>query len=123
MARRAKGNQSTVEFGRELENCVVTHLKDLGYEKARISKGSGNKGELGDVAGQDLFVAECKNRNTKNVTIKEEVWRKLLNDIPLHSQRFPIYFLGNSEGRRWAVLDINEFFKLMRGYLENFGRT
>ena len=105
---------STVDFGKELEGAVTNKFKELGFKYARRSNGSGNKGELGDIAGQDVAVVECKNRDTKDITIKEDVWRKLLNEIPLHSNRFPMYVLGNNKGRRWVVTDIDTFFDLLK---------
>lgn len=111
---------STVDFGKELEGYVANKLQDLGYKYARRSNGSGNKGELGDIAGQDLAIIECKNRNTKNITINEDVWKKLVNSVPDKSKRFPMYVLGNANKRRWVVLDADFVFEeLLKGYLEN----
>ena len=111
MVRNPKKSNS--EYGRELEQYVSNKFIDLGHKYARPSKGSGNKGEAGDVSGQSLVVCECKHYNTKDITIKEDVWKKLNNEIPLHSSRFPVYFLQNGENRRLAVIDIDLFFQLL----------
>ena len=107
------------ELGYSLENCVADHFFTVGYDKARRSKGSGNRGELGDISGVQDFVVECKRRTTKNITIQEAVWKKLCNEIPLHSRRKPLYILENMNKKFWAVLEMNDFFELLKGYLEN----
>ncbi len=109
--------KTTVQVGRELENYVVELFKRI-YPKAKRSKGSGNKGQAGDIAGQDMFVVECKKRQTKNITIKEDVWKKLNNEIPLHSTRLPLYILENANGVRLAVLDVDHFFNILSVYME-----
>ncbi len=110
-------SKSTVEYGKELEQYIANKLIDIGVIKARRSKGSGNKGEAGDIAGQDIMVAECKHYNTKNITIKEDVWKKLNSEIPLHSSRFPVYFLQNGSDTRLAVIDVDMFFELLDLYV------
>lgn len=107
------------EIGCGLENSIAEHFQDIGYIKARRSKGSGSRGELGDIAGQDIFVVEAKKRTTKNITLKEDVWKKLCNEIPLHSKRMPLYVLENANKKFWCVLDISDFFNILKGYLEH----
>lgn len=118
--------KTTVQIGKSLENYIAEKFKDLGYEKTRPSKGSGNRGELGDIAGQNLFIIECKKRNTKNITIKSDVWDKLKCEIPLHSLRMPLYVLENSKQTRLVVLEVDDFFKILDGYIqheEEYGKT
>jgi len=105
------------EYGNILENAVANKFMSIGYKYARPSKGSGSKGEAGDTAGQDICVTECKQRNTKDISIKIDVWKKLCKEIPLHSERFPVYFLGNKDNERFAVVDIDTFFNLLECYL------
>ena len=111
--------QSTIDFGKELENYVAEKFIALGYPSARRSNGSGNKGQAGDISGQDLFVVECKNRNTEDITLKDDVWNKLKNEIPLHSERLPLYILRNKNKKTWCVMDSEDFFTILKGYLEN----
>lgn len=111
-----KSKKTTIDIGKELEDHIALKFQLLGYDKARRSRGSGNKGEAGDIAGQDIAVVECKKRETKNITIKEDVWQKLCNEIPLHSERFPIYFLENKNKKRWAVVDVDTLFHLLACY-------
>lgn len=103
------------EFGDELEEFVVSLLKPY-YPNVRRSNGSGNKGEKGDIAGQDGFVIECKNRDTENINIKEKVWNKLCNEVSVGSKREPILILGNKNKKRWVIMDIMFFIKLLKNY-------
>lgn len=111
-------DKSSVQFGMELETYIAQKFQELGYKFARRSNGSGNKNECGDTSGQDLFITELKNRNTKDITIKEDVWLKLLSEIPLHSKRLALYVLRNKNKKTWAVLDIEDFFKILKELIE-----
>jgi len=79
---------------------------------ARSTKGSGNKGEQGDVNNKVGLTIECKLRNTKSAQINVEQWKDLLDEIPLHSERIPLLALKNKEGRKWAVLDLDDFLTM-----------
>lgn len=111
-------DKSNVQFGMELESYLSEKFKELGYPNAKRSNGSGNKGSLGDISGQDLFVVEAKNRNTDSITIKEDVWMKLMNDIPLHSRRLALYVLRNKNKKTWAVMDCDDFFSIVKEWIE-----
>lgn len=110
-------DKSSVQFGMELENYIVQKFQELGINASR-TKGSGNQGQISDV-NNPYFCVECKNRNVKDIVLKEDVWLKLLNEIPLHSERKPLYILGNKNKKVWAVTDVDTFFELVKGYLEN----
>jgi hypothetical protein len=110
-------DKSTCDFGRELEDYIAQKFIDLGYPWAKRSKGSGNKGEAGDISGQDLFTCELKNRNTDSITIKEDVWQKLKSEIPLHSKRLPLYILRNKNKTTWAVMDVEDMFEIIKGWM------
>lgn len=108
---------NTHEIGKQLENYVVNKFLEMNIF-AKRTKGSGNKGSKGDIQ-QDYFVCECKKRNTKDITIKKDVWQKLKNEIPLHSQRIPLYCLENKSGDRFAVVDLDDFFDLLEHGVNN----
>ena len=111
--------QSTVDFGKELEEYIAFKFQELGYKNARRSNGSGNKGSLGDISGQDLAIVECKNRNTEDITIKKEVWDKLVSEIPLHSKRLPMYVLRNKAKQTFCLLQVDDMFNILKGYLQS----
>jgi hypothetical protein len=104
------------EYGTSLEQTVANKFVDMGFKNARPSKGSGAVNRDGDVIGQPLCHVEAKQRNTKNITLKEDVWLKLCNEIPLHSEKFPLYVLGNANNKKWAVIDLDDFFRLLECY-------
>ncbi len=104
---------NTHEIGRQLELYIAEMFKYIGYKNACPSNGSGNKGSVGDISGVKDFAVECKKRNTKDITIKEVVWNELVNDIPLSSERIPLYILENKNKKRWAVMDVEDFFRII----------
>jgi Holliday junction resolvase len=112
-------DKSTVEFGKELESYLAEKFKELGFPNAKRSKGSGNQGQLGDITGQDILVVEAKNRNTEDITLKQDVWDKLKSEIPLHSKRLPMYVLRNKNQKTWCVMDAEDMFTILKGWLEN----
>ena len=105
---------NTHEIGRQLENYICEKFKEAGYPNARPSNGSGNKGSVGDVSGVADFAVEAKLRNTKNITIQQDVWDKLVCEIPLSSERTALYILENKNGHRFVVLDIKDFFDILK---------
>jgi len=117
--KECKMDKSNVQFGMELENYIAEKFKELGYKNACRSNGSGNKGSLGDISGQDLFICELKNRNTESVTINKEVWEKLTSSVPLHSNRLPMLVLRNKNKQTFCVMEANDMFEIINGYLEN----
>ena len=110
-------SQTKRELGRELEEYVAHLFKEF-YEYSRPTKASGAKGEAGDIQ-QPWFICECKNRTTENITIKEKVWNKLCNEIPLSSKRLPLYILRNKNKKQWAVLQLEDFIRIFKKSLEN----
>lgn len=84
---------------------------------ARSSKGSGNCGELGDVNNKVGLNVECKQTDkVRDVSIKKDEWKHVKEEIPLHSPRIPLLALENCEGKRWAVLDLDDFLDLYIEY-------
>jgi hypothetical protein len=112
-------DKSTCDFGKELESYISEKFKELGYPNARRSKGSGNQGEIADIAGQDLFCVECKNKSTASITVDAKVWAKLKSEVPLHSKRLPLYILRNKSKQTFCVMDAEDFFTILKGWLNN----
>lgn len=106
---------NTRELGKKLENYIAEKFKEIGYPNACPSNGSGQCGSVGDISGVKDFAVECKLRNTKDITVKEDVWNKLVTEIPLSSERVPLYILENKNRQRWVVLDVEDFFNIIGG--------
>jgi Holliday junction resolvase len=115
-------DKSNVQFGMELENYIAEKFKELGFPNACRSNGSGNKGSIGDISGIDYFAVEAKNRNTESVTIKKETWDKLTSSIPLHSNRLPMLVLRNKNKQTFCVMEANDMFTILKGWMENTQR-
>lgn len=105
------------EIGDTLEQYVSQLFKDI-YPYARPTKASGARGEHGDVQ-QPYFIIECKSRSTESITIKEEVWNKLYNELPISTKRLPLYVLRNKNNKQWAVLQLEDFIKIFKQSLKN----
>lgn len=98
----------------KLQWYVAEKFQELGDKYARPTVGSGNANENGDVLTILPFTVECKQRNTKNITIKIDVWEKNKGDIPLDSDNRPLVFLENKNGKRFAVLEADDFFDILK---------
>lgn len=104
------------EFGKRLQDYVASLFKSI-YPLARSTKGSGNRGEHGDVQ-QPWFIIECKAKSTDSITVNRDVWKKLDNDIPVGSNRLPLYIIENKHGERFAVLKIEDFMTIFKKSLK-----
>jgi len=107
--------KTTVEIGKELESYIVQKMLEIGIQASR-TKGSGNQGQISDINNPYLCI-ECKNRNTQDITLKEDVWDKLKAEIPLHSKRLPMYVLRNKNQKTWCVMEANDMFTILKGWI------
>jgi len=99
----------------KLQWYIANKFKELGDDKAKPTKGSGNTG-LGspsDVTTTLPFMVECKWRNTKNLTIDIDVFDKNKNNIPINSPKLPMLALENENGRKFIVMDADDFFNML----------
>lgn len=94
-----------------LQEYVAEKLKEID-PYARSTKGSGNCGEQGDVNNSVGLTIECKLRNTQSVQINNEIWEKLCEEIPLHSDRLPLLVLENQKGKRWGVMELDDLINI-----------
>lgn len=101
--------------GKSLEEYVADRLADILKDPSiKPTKASGASTQLGDILCQQ-FLIECKQRTISSITIKEEVWNKLCGELPLGSIRIPLYILENKNKKRWAVLDLEDFLRILKG--------
>ncbi len=99
----------------KLEDYIADKLKEID-PYARHSKASGGSTESYDIQTTCDVAFECKQRNTKSITINNEVWSKLVNEIPLHSKKIPVLALENKDKKRWVALDLDDFLDLYIEY-------
>jgi hypothetical protein len=110
-------DKSNCAFGAELEHYVVQKMLEIGI-RASKTKGSGNQGQIADI-NNPYFIVECKNKNTESITVDAKVWSKLKSEVPLHSKRLPLYILRNKNKQTFCVMDAEDMFEIIKGYLEN----
>ena len=117
---KPRNQKSSKEYGTELEQNVANHFVEIGFPKAKPTRGSGCGFCKGDIVGiEDIAHVECKRVNKPNVNVKLAVWKKLNEEIPLHSNKMPLYVVQNATDMKLVCLDINDFFKILKGYLKN----
>lgn len=99
-----------------LESWVVGQFIDRDIDpKARRTRGSGCGNEVGDISNSLCYV-ECKMKHTKEniiVDFKDE-WKHLLFKIPMHTSKFPVMFVEQMYGEKFAVLKAEDFFNLLK---------
>lgn len=106
--------KSTRDVGRKLEEIVADGLREaLNDSSIKPTTNSGASTQLGDILCSKYLV-ECKKRNTESITIKEDVWNKLCNEIPIQSIRIPLYVLENKNGKQWVCLDFKDFCRIIK---------
>lgn len=103
---------NTRKIGRELENYILSKAQEVD-SKAKLTKNSGANLHKGDLDFL-YFRVECKKKNTKNITVNQKVWDKLGKEIPVHTFKLPLYVLENSDKQRFAVLNLDDFFDLLK---------
>lgn len=101
----------------KLQWYIARKLNELGI-KARPTKASGASTELGDVLNS-IFLIECKQRTTKNVTINIKVWEKLKSELPINSRRLLMLALENKDKKKFIVMEAEEFFYMLQTRSKN----
>jgi hypothetical protein len=101
--------------GNQLELFVAEILQEIYNEQPPIrpTKASGgglHNTEIGDINSQRLFV-ECKAHKDKFFSRK--IWEKLINSLPLGSNKIPIYVVDDSKDKL-VMLSFNDFCLLLK---------
>jgi hypothetical protein len=83
--------------------------------KAHRTPGSGCGNSVGDIANRYCFV-ECKMKHTvENIIVQyENEWYHLLNQMPMHTDKFPVIATENKFGERFVTMSAEDFFKLLK---------
>ena len=98
----------------ELQWYVAKKFQELGDKYARPTVGSGNGNENGDIFSSLPYRVECKWRNTKDVTVRMDTWNKNKASIPFNSKIRPILALENKTGNKFIVIDLDDFFEILK---------
>ena len=100
------------EIGDTLEQYVLAKVKEIDPQ-ARLSRGSGCGNDYSDITCNFAFV-ECKKRNTKDFTIREDVWLHLNNNLPINTKKYCFMVHENKNGKRLITLDLEDFFRIIK---------
>lgn len=100
------------EIGNKLEQYVLDKVKEIDPQ-ARLSRGSGCGNDYADITCNFAYI-EAKKRNTKDFTIKEEVWNHLNSNLPINTNKFCFMVHENINGKRLVTLDVEDFFRLLK---------
>lgn len=111
-------NLSSREKGNKLEKWLVAYLQEID-PTAKQSNNSGAVNNDGDLLNK-YFVVEAKYRDTKSVTLKYDTWFKLSTQIPIGSQKIPLFVGRNKFKDTFAVLNFKDFLNLLRSA---YGKT
>jgi len=103
--------KSNKDKGTQLENWVLSHFKD--DRLARLSRASGATNDIGDVVTSNYFI-ETKNWNRDCVTLSMKTWNHLINQLPINSQKLPIYVYQNKNGKKFIIMDAEDFFRRIK---------
>ncbi|MHA2013319.1 MAG: hypothetical protein ACTSWG_13195 [Candidatus Helarchaeota archaeon] len=102
----------------QFEEFICEELKEFD-PYIRRTKGSGNKGEKGDLkfsTNLGLHI-ECKKRNTKS-PFKQEWLDKVNEEIPFHSNKIGIVITENKNKDKIVHLGWRDFFELLKRSLK-----
>ena len=108
---------NTREVGRKLEEAVLLKVKEID-PNARLTRGSGQGNEYSDISSSFSYI-ECKLRNTKDFTIKEDVWKHLNFNLPINTNKFCFMVHQNVNKVRLVTLDMDTFFEILKKSKEN----
>jgi hypothetical protein len=95
----------------KLERYVAARLEEM-YKYSRPTIGSGSTPiEKGDIKNP-YFCIECKQWNTKSLSIKDDVWNKIKIEAA-HESKDAVYIIENSKGNQLAAMDLDDWFNLV----------
>ena len=97
---------------KKLEAFIAEILKEIA-PYSRVTKGSGNSTEKGDIKTSCGLKIECKLRNTKSV-YNEEWMQKIIDEVPLHSQDIPILITKNKDDKIRVHLEWHDFWEIYK---------
>ncbi len=104
-------HKSTRDKGNSLEDFVLASFSKFDRTLHR-TKNSGANIEKGDLVGK-FWKIECKQRNTKDVSIKKKIWDKICSEIRVGTNQIPMYILENQSRQKFVVMELGDFQREM----------
>jgi hypothetical protein len=98
----------------KLEEWLVGQFQHVD-PKARKTPGSGCGASCGDISNCYCYV-EAKQHHTKENIIVEfkKEWQHLLFKMPLKTVKFPVMFVEQMYGEKFAIMQAEDFFTLLK---------
>jgi hypothetical protein len=98
----------------KLEEWLVGKFQEVD-PKARKTPGSGCGNSCGDISNQYCYVEAKMKHGQENIIVKlKEEWNHLLFKMPLKTEKFPIVFVEQMYGEKFAILKAEDFFTLLK---------
>jgi len=98
----------------QLEEWICEKLKELD-PYIRRTKGSGNKGEKGDLKFSTNLGLHIEAKYRDLLSVYNQRWlEKCEEEIPLHVNKIAVVITENKEGKRVAHLDAEDFIELFK---------
>jgi len=63
------------------------------------------------------FTVETKQWNTKSLSIRDDVWNKVVREAA-SEYKDPLYIVENASGNRLAIMDVEDFFDMLYELME-----
>ena len=102
--------------GKKLEEYVAEKLKGIyKYSRPTIASGA-TPAEKGDCKSP-YFLIECKIRNTKSFSFKEDTWLET-KGMAAESYKDPVYIIQNKNGHRVVLLDFEDWISMVIELIE-----
>jgi hypothetical protein len=102
------------EKGNLLEHYIASLLKEVFSDNSiRPTRGSGNATEIGDVSNSKFFI-EAKNWNKENITMKYSTWLHLINQLPINTNKVPLYVFRNNKDKNFVIMEFEDFIRILK---------
>lgn len=99
------------EKGKQLELLILSYLRKID-SNSRLTRASGASNDIGDVQNSYFYI-EAKNWNKENVILKMSTWNHLLAQMPINTNKIPLFVFQNKLNKQFVVLELQDFFKLI----------
>ena len=107
MNSRKKGYQ----FEEFIAEILREILDDNSIRPTKASSGGAHNTEIGDILSKDFYI-EAKNHEAASISLR--VWDKLINSIPMNSDKDPLYIIKRPTGEVLITLRFDDFCGYMK---------
>jgi len=102
----------------QLEEFILSHIQEID-PRARRTPGSGNGNLKGDITTTCGLKIEAKDNQSLKNAYKEEDMKKIIEEVPLHSQDVPILITRNKSKKIRVHIEFEDFWEIYKRSVEN----